>query len=694
MKIDISVVLNLHNEANYLIRTLMSLEEASDYARRMGLGVELVVVLDNASKETIEIALKYNPVFFDNYKYIFVDNRSLGLSRNSGVSVASGDYIATADGDDLVSFNFFWEAYEKARQNPANVVVVPEYVFAFGSTSHFQQYFDSKDIPIIGMAGGNSYTSRILCNKEIFKRIPYVDARFGLLAFEDYHFNCEALASGILFEKADDTVLFYRQRANSIMTGANGKIIPPTKYFKPEVFLRLCADDYKKYVDVNWVDVEPLYKRRQRYLNSSTLDALFLAANKIDQMIDISALNHVALGVNSAVPLSFGASYYEACEIVGNASFTDVVLLPFVSKGGGEKYICQILKAIQEIDENSKILILCGEKISSHEGMHLVPDNSMVVDLYDICSKRNLDDIYKVALRLIQSTSETARMHVKGSHFATGFINWCGSELKNNKIIYYYFCDYEYYSGFGSKFIYGANYNFISDHLNSLSCVVSDNSHTLELAKRTLNFNVLPNKVIYAHCEVNKNKLGRNIGRRFSRKILWASRLDQQKRPDRLKKIAEEIFKIDPLVKIHVYGTGVFEGNESSFFSGSDNIIYCGPFSDFRELQTECFDVFLYTSDFDGLPNIVLEAISESLLVIAPDVSGIPEIIDEKTGFIIKTDCDEQELVNRYVNAVVELYAGNIDVCALVDGAIAKIIKQHSYDAYLKNVNLLIELDM
>lgn len=43
---DVSIVLNLHNEARYLRRTMRSLEEAVRFAQRYDITFELVAVLD------------------------------------------------------------------------------------------------------------------------------------------------------------------------------------------------------------------------------------------------------------------------------------------------------------------------------------------------------------------------------------------------------------------------------------------------------------------------------------------------------------------------------------------------------------------------------------------------------------------------------------------------------------------------
>ncbi|OWT63857.1 glycosyltransferase [Candidimonas nitroreducens] len=686
MNTDVSIILNIHNEIKYIARTIASLEDSCDFAQRQGLTIEIVVVMDSSPDLLKAWIANYDFRRFNKCKIISVDNRSLGKSRNNGIDISSGEYITTADADDLVSFNFIWECYVLARKNGARSVVLAEYVYSFGSRSYFQKYMGSADIPCILSAGGHPYVSRIFCHRSLFDQIRYVDARGGIRAFEDYHLNCEAIANGYTFYCASNTVLFYRQRAASIMTSAAGKIIPPTSYFEPKVFTRICAEEYQKYKESSYLYVEQQSQRRQRITGSHVLEEIFYAANQIDPMIDVAPLKYVDMGANTQIPLSTGLSYYEACQIVGSNKFTDVVLLPFASTGGGEKYIFQILSAIKTISKDSKTLIIYGEKDKSWESFPISLEDSIVIDLHEICSRRNVGDLNQVTLRLIQATAESARIHVKSSSFAYNFLDWGISELSQNKLVLYYFSDTCYRSDKGRRFTHGVNFNFISDHIENFDLIVSDNSNILEKTGSCLGINEEKMKTIYACCEVNVMKTKARVDRKLTKKLLWASRLDAQKRPDRLRRIADEVRFLDADIKFYVYGTSVFGECGDEIFDGSQNIKYCGPFSRFHDLTSEEFDAFVYTSDFDGLPNVLLEAVSESLLVIAPGIDGVPELIDNSTGVLIDCSGNESSIIEGYVHAIQRIYTEEMSPVSLVENAMRRLRSQHSRSALISSV--------
>lgn len=120
----------------------------------------------------------------------------------------------------------------------------------------------------------------------------------------------------------------------------------------------------------------------------------------------------------------------------------------------------------------------------------------------------------------------------------------------------------------------------------------------------------------------------------LSRKILWASRLDRQKQPEILIEIAKKL----PFVTFDVYGSAVLglENNILKKLQDVPNIVYKGAFSSPNELTKEQYRCFLYTSLWDGMPNILLEMLWAGMLVIAPDVGGINADLGPERCLIVR----------------------------------------------------------
>jgi glycosyltransferase involved in cell wall biosynthesis len=63
-------------------------------------------------------------------------------------------------------------------------------------------------------------------------------------------------------------------------------------------------------------------------------------------------------------------------------------------------------------------------------------------------------------------------------------------------------------------------------------------------------------------------------------------------------------------------------------------------------------DIFVLTSDWEGTPNVVMEAMACGLVVVATRVGGVPELIEDgETGFLIEPG-DLENLVKVLVELI------------------------------------------
>jgi glycosyltransferase involved in cell wall biosynthesis len=131
-------------------------------------------------------------------------------------------------------------------------------------------------------------------------------------------------------------------------------------------------------------------------------------------------------------------------------------------------------------------------------------------------------------------------------------------------------------------------------------------------------------------------------------KVIWASRLDATKRPDLLARIAHSM----PAVQFEVYGYSS-SGYDFNFLRKLRNIKLMGEYSDFSEIPKSEKAVFLYTSEADGMPNVLLEAVGNGFPVVAPDVGGIRELITDNSGWLVRRfdDVDQYVKLLKYVLA-------------------------------------------
>lgn len=108
-----------------------------------------------------------------------------------------------------------------------------------------------------------------------------------------------------------------------------------------------------------------------------------------------------------------------------------------------------------------------------------------------------------------------------------------------------------------------------------------------------------------------------------SNKVLWAARLDSQKNPQIVGRIAERM----PHLEFLVHGAPVMNDEAVDWSAMPGNVRRCGPFAGAEELPFGEVFAFLYTSRFDGMPLILMDAGARGVPVVSPRVGGIPDFL-------------------------------------------------------------------
>jgi glycosyltransferase involved in cell wall biosynthesis len=328
-------------------------------------------------------------------------------------------------------------------------------------------------------------------------------------------------------------------------------------------------------------------------------------------------------------------------------------------------------------------LVLFGQRFHKHDWLDQLPFGSLVVDLYRACAEPNEELLHMLTLRIIDACAPQAEIHVKACEYANGFLRKHGRKLTDHKISFYYFVD-SILVHHDLKYSDGDNFNLISDTAESLTRVISDHRANLEHLDVRIDLPGVSRATLYAACPVAPNLIGLDLTKK---KLLWASRLDRQKRPDLLLKIAARLRREAPELRIDLFGSAVLDAFDPAAFGGCPNIAYHGRFDKFEALPLADYDAFLYTAMFDGLPNVVLEAMAAGLPVIAPGVGGIGEAVTEDTGFLVEDSPDDAVLVERYVQAIDTLYQNEQETGKRRANAVALIRKRHSQEAYLQRLS-------
>ncbi|MBJ6128208.1 glycosyltransferase [Microvirga splendida] len=688
-----SIVLNVHREAVFLRRTLLSLDEAVQYARSRGLRLELVVVFDRTDPDTRQVASSFDFSAYNGLQFIDVDHGSLGLARNAGIERARGEYVFTADADDLLSCNYFHDIHVEAERLGPRALYFPEYVFTFGESAFICRYSGLDEVSPMTFVDKQPYISRVCAHRDALRKIPYRDVRLSRgYAYEDWHFNAEAVGAGLNIHTVKDTILFYRQRPGSLLKSADAlsiRQIPPARLFKPLTYLEISESSHQRLFAEAAVSAEA-GAAPQDPLDSDHVRAMIRSANAIEPAISLHTYRGVpAMGNSMGIP-PLGVAYYTLCDIVRDRSFSDIFIVPFFSRGGAEKYLLSLIEAMYRIAPVKDFLVILGEELKAVQWMDRLPPNATVVDMNLHCPSLSIDQRCLLALKIIETSAPDTRVHLRQSAFADRLLSLYGIVLQERECIYYRFADVERTEDGHAMTVYSQT-RLLSENLNYLSKIVCD-SKTI-IAKDLHRFGVQAQKWQFLPPPVEAQAVLPVRDADARRRILWASRLDIEKRPSLLPLIASKLGSLGSDLSIDVFGGSVFSGFDRTRLEGLPNLRYHDRFQGFDALPLSRFSIFLYTSLHDGIPNAILEAMSYGLAVVAPDVGGISEVvIDGETGILLRSLPDDDDMAASYARVLLTLVS-NPDLGAkLGKQARAYVCKNHSPQAHTERVAELFNL--
>jgi glycosyltransferase involved in cell wall biosynthesis len=656
LRIDVTLVLNLHREGKYLFRTLSSLREAIVYSSINGIVSELIIVLDRTDRVTKGVIGSFDLSFIEHTQLIEVDNGSLGPSRNTGIQRARGDYIRLCDGDDLVSFNLLSNTHSLAEQLGRHTILIPEWLFAFDEQYFGVRYEDLGELAPLALIDNHTFVSQIFCHRSLFEKISFKDLRLSPgYAYEDLHFATEAIAAGYEFHIVKNTILFYRQRKDSLLNSVDRvsvRQIPPSTLFAPNVFKKFGRVGYQA---IAGRDTKKQFGNERDFLDGEVCRHLVYAASAIEPTITLEAFRnssfcHALDGINLAI----GKRYYEICDDVKAYTFSNIFIVPFFGKGGAERYIINIIRELLEIEKETRILVILGQQHPDNYWLDKLPDRVVAINLgqwFDEIGERGVGII---TLKLIQSVGTTANLHVRDSVFGQRFLAAYGRALESNKRIFYCFSQATRSDGV-SRFIDPWRFQFIVDNLESIDLVITDNLALARFDRQRIGITPEKWRILPPLYELTIDR-GEALARvrRPSNRILWASRIVSEKRPSLIVAVAKKLIQrqVDLLIEVHGECIGGFDPTEFEKYSC---VAYLGAYDQFSDCAND-YLAFMYTTSQDGVPNVLLEAAAAGIPIIAPDIGGISEFVEsDVTGVLLPDLFDEESMAEAYVDAIVSL---------------------------------------
>lgn len=130
-----------------------------------------------------------------------------------------------------------------------------------------------------------------------------------------------------------------------------------------------------------------------------------------------------------------------------------------------------------------------------------------------------------------------------------------------------------------------------------------------------------------------------NIPNHYKKKILCIARLAAPKRAD----LFIEVAKLLPEYAF------IWIGNQQEVLEHPENVYFLGNIPN-AGIYNSKVDLFMLASDYEGLPMVILEAMSLAKPIVASNVGGIKEIVrDNQNGFVVNNVADEFKNKIKYI---------------------------------------------
>jgi len=307
-----------------------------------------------------------------------------------------------------------------------------------------------------------------------------------------------------------------------------------------------------------------------------------------------------------------------------------------LGRGGAEKQLVFMLRGLKSVGIEARILCLTsGESYEAEI-------KSLGVEIEYIGGNQNrLLRLWKIIRNLRKRPADI----IQSSHFYTNiYVALAGKALKTPSIG-------AIRSNLKSELAIHKSLGRFQISLPSFLIVNSD------LARRTaIERGISPEKIAFVRNVVEIAPVESESKPKQNITLLFVGRLGKEKRPDRFVRLAASLIEKFPThsLRFQIAGDGALR-KEIEAQAQSDNLLknkieFLGECVEMHEIYRRD-DILVLTSDYEGTPNVILEAMAHGLPVIATKVGGTPEILNEKCGYLVETE-NETGLIKAAVQLI------------------------------------------
>lgn len=142
----VTVIVPVYNAEKYLEECLDSL------VKQTLKDIEIIVINDGSTDGSWRLIQKYQKSYPDLIRAFNQDNKGLYITRQIGLSYATGEYVGWVDADDFVKYDMFEKMYTAALENNSELVYCDYSFFPQKMKTKekwFRPYYGKKDVTYV-----------------------------------------------------------------------------------------------------------------------------------------------------------------------------------------------------------------------------------------------------------------------------------------------------------------------------------------------------------------------------------------------------------------------------------------------------------------------------------------------------------------------------------------------------------------
>lgn len=645
----VTIILTCHYEGLVAYRVLRAWQRIRAHATANHIHTTLLVVLDSANAETFQAIVDHqHELGID--RILTTAHGDAGLARNDAINHVATPYVVIADADDLPSENWVTAGMQTVTRCAHPAVIHPELMVFFGKKRHWYRLPNqhSAQCDVRQLVHYHYWSSSILTRTEHLRSYPYQPSAVGSgWGHEDWEWNTRVIAHGIVHYVAPHTLRAYRSKTADSLCDQHtemGDISRPNAFFENPTKYTPTTTYAPSIYQVPPKKLQRMARRIRKPQPTPLPDWAVAELHNLARIEPALYPVHQSLWPNwdNRAPSPWPGEAYQKLldQWPASARITHAILMPWLQTGGADKTALAHIHTLAAVPTN-RVAVITTQKAPNTWGDQL-PKSVLHIHFDDIASFMPPPWQMSVLTRLLLQRAPKI-VHLINARLGWEVLKNHGTALTQHSTWYTtVFCDD--YTPDGA--MHGYVQEFLADCWPHLTNLFTDSEYYRQSLLQRFG---LPKDFVRTQYALAPDPRARTA--RPSTTFLWAGRVDYQKRPDILLAIARAL----PHVNFDVYGSAVLQ-SETDYMRAlrrAHNIHVHGSFTDFMQLPHTKYAGFIYTSQWDGLPNVLLEATAAGLPIVAPNEGGVPELITKPTGYLV----NRFDNVAEYVSAIQHILA-------------------------------------